>query len=130
MILIGTAYPNAFGFAKHILISFNPHIKDPYQLDQHAVKGVAVAVVTAVTLILYRNKWLAIRMNRLFAVYKVGLLFGLSIVGYAHRHEGVTWSQPFNGSKFISGFFVVMFSYQGWEIPFYVRKPSLKRWGG
>jgi amino acid permease len=120
MILVGTAYPNAFGFAKHILIAFSPEVKDPYDLNPHAVKGIAVAVVAVVTLVLYQDKLLAIRMNKPFALYKVGLLLVLSIIGFTYRREGIKWARPANGGKFVSAFFVALFSYQGWETPFYV----------
>jgi len=121
MIIIGTAYPNAFGFAKHVLIAFNPNVSDPYDLNPHAVKGIAVAVLTVVTLVLYRHKWLAIRLNRLFALYKVGLLLVLSIIGFIYRREGIKWGRPANDGKFVPAFFMVLFSYKGWETPFYVR---------
>lgn len=127
---LGTAYPNSFGFAKYVLQACNPHTTDPHDLNPHAVKGVAVTVVTAVTLVLYRHKWMGLRFNRLFAIYKVILLLAISIIGYRWRLAENEWTLHTKGSKPISALFVVLFSYQGWEIPFYVCTHPLGRAGG
>jgi len=120
-LLIGTSYTNSYGFAKNLLTGFSPTTKDPYELNQHAVKVTAVIVITVVSLVLYRDKTLALRLNRLFAVYKVLLIFIGCVIAYTYSVEGISWSHPAEGWRTATGLLAVLYAYQGWEIPFYVR---------
>jgi hypothetical protein len=74
-----------------------------------------------VSLVLYRDKTLALRLNRLFAAYKVLLISIGCILAFTYSVEDISWSHPANGWRVVPGFFAVLFAYQGWEIPFYVR---------
>jgi hypothetical protein len=122
-IALGTPFPNAFGFAQHLLLACNPVGNNPYRLDQNAVKGVAVGVLAVATFIIYRDKWLGIRLNRIFAGFKVLLLLvAFSAVGMANtQSEQTGWGKHQSlGPKPLAGLFLVLFAYQGWEIPFSV----------
>ena len=120
-LLIGTSYTNSYGFAKNFLTGFAPTTKDPYELNQHGVKVTAVIVITVVSLVLYRDKSLTLRLNRLFAIYKVLLISVGCIIAFTYSVEGISWSYPAKGWRIVTGFFAVLYAYQGWEIPFYVR---------
>jgi hypothetical protein len=124
-IALGTPFPNAFGFAQHFLLACSRVGDKPFGLNQNAVKGVAVVVLAVTTLIIYRDKWLGIRLNRIFAGYKVLLLFIVfSIVGMAnpqHEQTGMGWGKHQSSDfKPLAGLFLVLFAYQGWETPFSV----------
>jgi amino acid transporter len=123
-LLIGTSYTNSYGFAKNFLTGFSPTTKDPYKLNQHGVKVTAAIVITVVSFVLYHDKTLALRLNRLFAVYKVLLISIGCIIAFvysAYRAEGIQWSDDRSGWKVVTGFLQVLYAYQGWETPFFVR---------
>jgi len=120
-LLIGTSYTNSYAFARILLIGFNLGPNSPYELAQRVVEVTAVIAITVVSLVLYRDKTLALRLNRLFAVYKVLLASIGCIIAYTYSVEGISWSHPANGWRIVPGFLAVLYAYQGWEIPFYVR---------
>jgi len=126
-LLIGTPYTNSYGFAKNFLTVFSPKTKDPYELNQHGVKVTAVIVITLVSFVLYRYKTLALRLNRLFAVYKVLLISIGCIIAFTYSVEGISWSYPAKGWRIVTGFLAVLYAYQGWEIPFFVRVSFSRR---
>ena len=103
------------------MTGFSPTTKNPYQLNQHVVKVTAVIVITVVSLVLYRDKSLTLRLNRLFAIYKVLLISIGCIIAFTYSDEGISWSYPAEGWRIITGFFAALYAYLGWEIPFYVR---------
>jgi amino acid transporter len=124
-IALGTPFPNAFGFAQFFLLACNSLGDNPYDLDQNIVKVVGVIVLTVTTLIIYRGKWLGIRLNRIFAGYKVLLLFvaffAVGVANTQHQQTGTGWGKH-QSPKFnpLAGLFLVLFAYQGWETPFAV----------
>jgi len=120
-LLIGTSYANSYAFSRKFLAVFSPTTKDPYELNQHVVKGTAVFVITIVSFLLYRSRSLALRLNRLFAVYKVLLIAVCCITAFRYSVKGISWSHPANGWRIVTGFYAVLDTYRGWEIPFYVR---------
>jgi len=120
-LLVGTSYTNSYAFSKKFLVVFSPITKDPYELNQHGVKGTAVFVITIVSFLLYRSRSLALRLNRVFAVFKVLLIAIGCIIAFTYSVEGISWSHPANGWRIVTGFLAVLHTYRGWEIPFYVR---------
>jgi amino acid transporter len=120
-LLIGTSYTSSYGFANTFLPGLSLMTKGPYKPNQLNVGVTAVIAITVVSLVLYRNKTLALRLNRLFAVYKVLLISVVCILLFAYSSKGIQWSHPANGWRVVPGFFAVLYAYEGWETPFYVR---------
>lgn len=122
-ILLGTSYPNALGFSHHFLLALNPEEPNQYALNQHFTKLVAVVVLSVITGVIYRSRWLGLQLNWGFALYKVCLVFGFFIAGVSqirkYHHEDEKPITP--GLQPLTGFFLVLFSYQGWESANYVR---------
>jgi len=83
----------------------------------------AAIVITAVSPFLYRNRSLALRLNWLFAIYKAlfkALLIAIGCVTtFAYSAEGTARPHPANRWRTVTGFFALLHTYRGREIPFH-----------
>lgn len=97
------------------------------QLDNRWLKFVQAVTQGVVCLALYFAYQLCMKLNKLFAIFKICLIIAFSIAGFMASQEGVSGLSDFSHKQegytdidALSAMIYVIHSYQGWEYSNYV----------
>ena len=126
-ICFGTSASNSIAFARYIILAAEPNVQNIEDLDGRLVGYVAITINLVTCLLLYFSNGLALALNRLNALYKIGLLLAVFITGAVASREQGSGTQDFettyssNLTQTLSALVYILFAYQGWENANYVR---------
>jgi amino acid transporter len=136
-ILLGNLSGNALALGRYIMLAAGYHdAAGRLTASKGAVTGIAIAALSLVILIHMCTRRGGLFLNNLFAVCKVVLLLAIIIIGFAFRGNDLPLKDSLGGQNFSSStsfggrtrslssytqsLLVVMYSYSGYEQPFYV----------
>jgi hypothetical protein len=86
-ICFGTSASNSIAFARYIMLAAEPHVQKLGDLDGRLVGYIAITINLVTCLLLYFSNGLALALNRLNALYKIGLLLVVFIAGAVASKE-------------------------------------------
>ena len=117
---------NTSAFATYVLHLVYP--TSPIgQLDNRWLDFLQAVVQGAVCLALYFAYPFCMSLNKLFAIFKVGLLITFSIAGFMASRNGISGLSDFGrkqegyaGINTLSAMIYIIYSYEGWEYSNYV----------
>ncbi|GAM42072.1 F-box domain and ankyrin repeat protein [Talaromyces pinophilus] len=125
-ICFGTSTSNSIAFARYIILAAEPNVQNIGDLDGRLVGYIAITINVATCLFLYFSNGLALALNRLNALYKIGLLLAVFIAGAVASREPDSGIRDFdtkyssNSTQTLSALVYILFAYQGWENANYV----------
>ena len=133
--VFGNLAGNAVAFGSYVMLAAGHQAGDPARF--HAIRGLAVAVLTVVCLLHAITRKGALWLNNILAVMKVAILLLTIVVGFAAmggasfgkgpvRTGGLSPSTSFVGrpkglASVVSSFLYALYPFGGFEQPFYVR---------
>lgn len=123
---LATSAASSSSFATYVLHLMYPTFPIG-QLDNRWLKFVQAVTQGVVCLALYFAYQLCMKLNKLFAIFKVCLIIAFSIAGFMASREGVSGLNDFRhkqegyaGIDALSAMIYVIHSYQGWEYSNYI----------
>lgn len=134
-ILLGNLAGNALALARYIMLAAGHSDADGrVTTGRGPVIGIAIAALTLVILLHMSSRRGGIALNNVFAILKVLLLLAIIVIGFAFRGDRLPQKTHLGGQNFANSFadrshkvasytqalFTVMYSYSGYEQPFYV----------
>jgi amino acid transporter len=143
-ILLGNLSGNALALGRYLMLA-GGYTDDAGNLtaSQGSVVGIAIGALSIVILVHMSSRRGGIVLNDLFAVFKVLLLLAIIILGFVARGgalpqgdkshlggENFAPKQSFEGrasavSSYTQSLLYVVYTYSGYEQPFYVRSAPL-----
>jgi amino acid transporter len=136
-ILLGNLAGNSIACGRYVMLAAGySDAAGRHTASKGAVIGIAIAALSMVILVHMCTRRGGIFLNNVFAVLKVMLLLFIIVVGFAFRGDGLPQKDHIGGQNFSSptsfadrsrnwssyteSLLVVMYSYSGYEQPFYV----------
>lgn len=125
-ICFGTSTSNSIAFARYVILAAQPHVQNLGDLDGRLVAYIAITINLVTCLLLYFSDGLALALNRLNAVYKIGLLLAVFIAGAVASKQQDSGTHDFetthssDSTRSLSAVVYILFAYQGWENANYV----------
>jgi amino acid permease len=140
-ILLGNLAGNALALARYIMLAAGySNATDKLTASKGSVVGIAIGALTLIMFIHMSSRRGGIILNDLFAIFKVLLLLAVVVIGFIFRGDGLPQKDLLGGqnyeapnafadrTKSVWGYtqslLVVLFSYSGYEQPFYVSDQS------
>jgi len=136
-ILLGNLAGNALALARYVMLAAGySDAAGKLTASQGSVVGIAVGTLTLVVLVHMSSRRGGIVLNDLFAVFKVLLLLAIVVIGLIFRGNGLPQKDHLGGqnydpktsfadrttavSSYTQSLLLVIYSYSGYEQPFYV----------
>lgn len=125
-ICFGTSASNSIAFARYVLLAAESHVQNLGDLDGRLVGYIAITINVVTCLLLYFSNGLALALNRLSALYKIGLLLAVFITGAVASKQQDSGTHDFettyssDSTQTMSALVYILFAYQGWENANYV----------
>jgi amino acid transporter len=136
-ILLGNLAGNALALGRYVMLAAGySDAAGKLTASRGSVIGIAIGALTLVILLHMSSRRGGIILNNAFAIFKVLLLLAIIVIGFAFR--GDSWPQKYHlggqnyapktsfadrtkaFSSYTQSLLVVMYSYSGYEQPFYV----------
>jgi amino acid transporter len=128
-LMLGNSYGNSIAFAKHVLLAANPSITNTTELDSRVVRLIAVFVLSVVCLMHYFSGRFGRFLNKVLAIFKIGLLFTVFVAGVKASYSKESGTQDFkvvHGERHsldgLAAMVLILYAYQGWENANYASK--------
>jgi amino acid permease len=136
-ILLGNLAGNALALGRYVMLAAGySDAAGRLTASQGSVTGIAIVALSVVILIHMCTRRGGIFLNNLFAVLKVLLLLAIIVIGFSFRGGGLPVKDHLGGqnyssptsfserarslSSYTESLLVIMYSYSGYEQPFYV----------
>ncbi|KUL89231.1 hypothetical protein ZTR_03751 [Talaromyces verruculosus] len=125
-ICFGTSTSNSIAFARYVILAAEPNVQNIGDLDGRLVGYIAITINVVTCLFLYFSNGLALVLNRLNVLYKIGLLLAVFIGGAVASREPDSGIRDFetkyssDSTQTLSALVYILFAYQGWENANYV----------
>jgi amino acid transporter len=129
--VLGNSYGNSIAFAKQTILASDPTTTKTTDLDARLVRFIAIVVLSVVCLLHYFSNRFGLFMNKVFAIFKTGLLFTVFVAGVrvaGNKGSGLADFKDTHGERNsadgLAAMVLIFYSYQGWENANYVRSGS------
>ncbi|KAE9379783.1 hypothetical protein N431DRAFT_527234 [Stipitochalara longipes BDJ] len=126
-LVLGNSYGNAITFAKQVILASDPDYEDATALDNRLIRFVAIFVLSAVCLLHYFSNKFGLFLNKLFALFKIVLLFTVFVAGVkaagkegSGLHDFTQTHGARDSANGLAAMILIFYSYQGWENANYV----------
>lgn len=128
-LVLGNSYGNSVTFAKQVILASDPSYQSTTELDNRLIRFIAIVVLSAVCLLHYFSNKFGLFLNKLFAIFKIILLFTVFIAGVKAANKEGSGLEDFTeihgaseSADGLAAMVLIFYSYQGWENANYVSK--------